>query len=203
LQKCNNALGEVNDVTISWIKAHIEHPGNELADKQAKAGTIPRHGPRPWHWELHPEPNSILKSNIKTKINEQWQIRWTKNPVCWQSKCFIQNISKNTNKFDKLLKTSNRDTIGKLIQFITGHCNLNYHQKKLITGLKLTCRFCQDKEEVETPIHLIQNCKSLIPTRREFFDLQSVLLDNFDWSTMQLLGFLHDSQIWGMLDWSM
>jgi hypothetical protein len=189
-------------VTISWIKSHVEHPGNELADKQAKDGTIPRQGPVPWHWHSHPEPISFFKSNIKTKINEQWQKRWTENPkVCWQSKCLIQNIAQNVTKFDKLLKTSNRDTIGKLIQFITGHCNLNYHQKKLINEIDITCRLCQ--EEDETPIHLIQDCKLLIRTRREFFDLQSVLLDNFDWSTMQVLGFLHDSKIWGMLDWSM
>jgi hypothetical protein len=44
-RKALNALGEVNDVTISWIKSHVEHPGNDLADKQAKAGTIPRQGP--------------------------------------------------------------------------------------------------------------------------------------------------------------
>jgi hypothetical protein len=43
----------------------------------------------------------------------------------------------------------------------------------------------------------------LCNTRREFFNLQYVLHDNFDWSTAQVLGFLHDSKIWGLLDWSM
>jgi hypothetical protein len=88
-----NTLGEVNDETISWIKAHVEHPGNELADKQAKAGAIPRQGPGPWHWHSHPEPISFFKLNLKHKINQQWQKRWSANPaICWQSKCFIQNI---------------------------------------------------------------------------------------------------------------
>jgi hypothetical protein len=40
-------------------------------------------------------------------------------------------------------------------------------------------------------------------TRRKLFNLQHVLLDNFDWSTMQVLGMIHDSKIWGLLDWSM
>jgi ribonuclease HI len=132
-RKALNALGEVNDVTISWIKSHVEHPGNDLADKQAKAGTIPRQGPGPWHWHWHPVPTSFFKMNVKLQINEQWQKRWIEKPeVCWQSKCFIQNIAQNVTKFDKLLKSSNIHTIGLLVQFITGHCNLNYHQKKLI-----------------------------------------------------------------------
>jgi hypothetical protein len=116
-------------------------------------------------------------------------------------KMLHSKYSSNVTKFDKLLKTSDRRTIGRLIQFITGHCNLHYHQKKLRNELDMSCRQCQ--EEDETPIHLIQYCKSLINTRRQFFNLQYVLHDNFDWSTAQVLGFLHGSRIWGLLDWSM
>jgi ribonuclease HI len=60
-----NALGKVNDVTLSWIKAHADHPGNEQADKQAKLGATPRQGPGPWYWYLHPEPVSLTNLNLK------------------------------------------------------------------------------------------------------------------------------------------
>jgi hypothetical protein len=76
------------------MDAHIDHPGNKQADKQAKLGATPRQGPGPWHWYLHPEPVSLTNLNQKSKINDQWQKQWIKNPTeCWQSKCFIQNIA--------------------------------------------------------------------------------------------------------------
>ena len=33
-------LGEIIKVELVWIKAHVNPPGNELADEQAKLGTV-------------------------------------------------------------------------------------------------------------------------------------------------------------------
>jgi hypothetical protein len=78
--------------------------------------------------------------------------------------------------------------VGKVIQFITGHCNLLYHSSKIYNFLDPSCRRCQ--EEDETPIHLIKDCKTLIYTRRMVFDGQEVLIDNFDWNASQVLRFM-------------
>lgn len=35
-----NELGQKIQIEIKWIKAHIHHPGNEIADEEAKKGTL-------------------------------------------------------------------------------------------------------------------------------------------------------------------
>jgi hypothetical protein len=67
--------------------------------------------------------------SLLAKSNQLWQTRWDAQPQHKYilSKNVIKNIQENKNKFNFILKHSNRVNVGKLIQFTTGHCNLNYH----------------------------------------------------------------------------
>ena len=55
-----------------------------------------------------------------------------------------------------------------LTGFLTGHCRLRGHLKKLGIEENGMCRFCD--EEVETPIHLLTDCRALFHKRKECFN---------------------------------
>jgi hypothetical protein len=152
---CRAVLNEVN---LTWIKAHIGHKGNELDDKLAKNGTLKS--------TIRSCPAQI-KLTTKQAILKVWQKEWNEHDKCGQTKVFFNTI--NT-----LLGKCNRQTIGTIIQFITGHCFLLRHQNQKINpqaGLPVICRLCKDPNTLETPEHLIRACPVLINRRREIFEL--------------------------------
>jgi hypothetical protein len=98
-----------------------------------------------------------------------------------------------------LMGKCDRKTIGKLVQFLTGHCFLLRHQICKINphaGLPVTCRLCKDAPE--TPEHLIRGCPTLMTKRREIFNQES-LEANFEWSIKQIQRFIEGSVVGNLL----
>jgi hypothetical protein len=96
-----------------------------------------------------------IKLTTKQAILKVWQEEWNKHDKCGQTKVFFNTI--NTKKMAPLLGKCNRQTIGTIIQFITGHCFLLRHQNQKINpqaGLPVICRLCKDPNTLETPEHL-------------------------------------------------
>jgi hypothetical protein len=120
-KKWLNKLGGKNRVTLAWIKAHAGHPGNDQADALAKAETA-QSGPGLWP----NEPASHSNRNLLIKSIDQWQKKWVAKPDKYKhSKKFIKNVSHNVTKFNKILNNNtDRQLVGILVQFITGHCGL-------------------------------------------------------------------------------
>ena len=185
-----NKLGSKNRVHLQWIKAHCGHFGNEEADRLAKAGSeMSMQGPEPFL----PVPDSYFKKITNTDLYAAWNSRWKKLKSCRQTKLFVKHCS---NKTEKVLKEINRFDLGRLVQFITGHCNLNRHQSLQNREVNPRCRLCDDSDE--TPWHLVTGCPSLIWHRADFF--HGLILYSIDWSPKQLLRFCKESSIWSMLD---
>ena len=65
-----NKLGEDFTICINWIKAHVDHKGNEIADALAKTGCK-----LPTREEI---PLSIahIKTVIKDEMYKTWDRRW-------------------------------------------------------------------------------------------------------------------------------
>ena len=64
----------------------------------------------------------------------------------------------------KDLCTFNRKSLGQLVGFITGHCNVRYHRNNINPELEdQSCRL--RGEGIETSWHLIACCPSLIEIR--------------------------------------
>jgi hypothetical protein len=83
---------------FSWIKAHSNHVGNELADRLAKAGANQTIGPARFKYY---EATASFSQTLLTQSNQQWQKRWDADPTKYmQSKCFIQSIKQNLTKFN-------------------------------------------------------------------------------------------------------
>jgi hypothetical protein len=195
-RKLLNQLGARNSLKIYWIKAHAAHPGNEMADRLAKMGANQTIGPARFKYY---EAVASFNQSLIARSNQKWQARWDEDPSKYmQSKCFIQTVSKNTSKFNNLLKNSNRQVIGRLIQFITGHCTLQFHANKLNSFLDPQCRCCGLAPE--TPIHLIRGREVLTESRMNLFEGLDILNDGFNWSCGQLLQFLTELEIWPQLD---
>ena len=185
-----NKLGSKNKVTLQWIKAHCGHEGNEEADQLAKAGAeMIALGPEPFL----PVPDSYIQIITKTYLEKCWNSRWHNLKSCRQTKHWF---AKSTNKIDKILGKSNRFELGRIVQFITGHCNLNRHKSLQNKSLGSTCRKCEKDEE--TPWHLVTSCPSFLKNRENIFHAR--ILYSIDWSPEQLLRFCKESSIWSMLD---
>jgi hypothetical protein len=55
--------------------------------------------------------------------------------------------------------TTGRKKLRTTVGLLTGHCGLRKHLYLLRLSTEANCRFC--KEEEETPIHLMRDCKPL------------------------------------------
>ena len=191
--KALNFLGEKNSVTLQWIKAHVGHEGNEAADQFAKQGTKEeRSGPDPFL----PVPQAYIDQKIERKTDENWNKRWSNLNTCKQTKLWYKNIT-NSKKFNRFLKEGSRKDIGRIVQLITGHCNLRKHKHFYDRNIDPQCRFCNQK--LETPWHIITECPSFMNIRGRIFHGSSIL-HSFAWSPKLLLRFRKESKLWSMLE---
>ena len=69
-------------------------------------------------------PKSAIKRHIQEYFSKKWDSRWKKQATCRQTKIFISNAGSNVTKG---ILNLNRQLINRLIQTITGHCELNRH----------------------------------------------------------------------------
>ena len=187
-----NALGAKNRIQLQWIKSHVGHLGNEEADMLAKKGAEQDlAGPEPFL----PASSAIIKKLTNSDLLSKWNSQWKSVKSCRQTKLWMPECS---NKVAKYFKKLPRQDLGKLVQFITGHCNLMKHKSLQDKQIKSACRLCKEKGKEETPWHLVTECPSLMTRRTNVFD--GHILFKVEWSTGQLLRFCKESKIWSMLD---
>ena len=90
---------EIPRLTLTWIKAHVGHEGNELGDEDAKQGAL--------------EPTMSVKVDIpisKTEISNRLKeqkyskrhLRWTTSPEYKHSKLFLSKP--DTNRAKRILQ---------------------------------------------------------------------------------------------------
>jgi ribonuclease HI len=197
-------------VKLRWIKAHKGYIGNEKADELAKAGALNREGDNAILLDEVPAPYSLLRQLVEQGVNKRWAARWQAakhadgKPIYRQTKHFFPKPDKNKAYF--LIK-QDRATLGKLIQFITGHAFLKRHES-LIQNKKgeseddpeyitPTCQLCDRGDE--TPYHLIHDCGPLL---HKSFGLFGLRVNEFqkvnyqlEWSAAALLRFIKLPQV--------
>ena len=115
-----NLLGQDYIVVISWIKAHVNHKGNEMADTLAKAGCkLPPNNETPLSY-------AHIKEVIKEKMYNEWDRRWQLQGDCRQTFLFFPCIDRGKSK--KLTKMCRFD-LGIMVRYLSGHAHLRRHNK--------------------------------------------------------------------------
>ena len=173
-------------LTLCWIKAHVGHPGNEIADQLAKRAT------EFIHLQEVPIATSQIKATLKSKFYEWWRSDWEKESTCRQTKQFHpipdSNMCKNLTKLA-------RSQLSLYIKIVTGHNNLAYHAAKLDPSINPQCSLCE--EEAETFHHFITNCPCLWQSRRDVGIDEN---DSKTWTPERLLEFARIPAIEALLN---
>ena len=212
LQLCWDSLNKLAQhvkVTISWIKAHVGHDGNEQADELAKAGAALRHSDNDEVEDLTeiPAPYSYLQLKSNEGLNHQWRQKLFSErdkdgkPMYRQTKFFYPHPDKN--KAQLFLKQE-RPVLSQVIQFITGHAHMRRHNNVISRSstdqdeTNPMCRLCGQGEE--SPIHLVTECGELHFLSVKLFGLgnhfpQQRRSDGFLWTASHLLRFIASSQV--------
>ena len=180
------SLATKTKVTLRWIKAHVNHKGNEQADRLAKAGAsahmtdVQLNGLEVEDLHEIPPPYSYLTQLVTKGVETLWSERWLGAkkddgaPIYRQTKFFFKKPDKN--KAYNLMRVD-RDTLGRAIQFITGHAFLRRHDSLVANATNpstppdASCRLCKKGEE--TPFHLIMECEELFEFTKRLFKNQT------------------------------
>ena len=195
VDKCINALnilGKTNRIHLRWVKAHVGIHGNEVADFLAKKGSSLGEGPTN---ELF-TPQVKQRSEINNYFHKKWSKAWKSYDQARQTKIWFP--IPDSKKSSQLLRRD-RNSLGRLIQFLTGHNKLKRHIniQKGVTDPH-SCRLCCEEEE--SSFHVIAECPAMQLYRSEVFKLPTIIPNPPDWTVTQVVKFLMISPIGEMLD---
>ena len=162
-----NNIAEHNDVKITWVKAHIGHQGNELADELAKEGAADTTN------HVTDIPNisvAVIRQRLTDCIRTQWMHDWHTNQPCRQTKHFFPTIAP---KFSRELMKYGRTHFSALVQLITGHNFMNRHNTIVAIGTPdidlAHCQYCDDEDAEESTAHILADCEAFGVERHHIF----------------------------------
>jgi ribonuclease HI len=170
-----NMLGKDSEITIKWIRAHVGHEGNEIADQLANCvAKLKAEDVHP----LLPVSKAALYMAIKKEALSIWQTRWDRNIQCRMSKIMWPTINKG--KSMQLLQWS-RHEYSIAVRHITGFSWTRYHRWKCSKEIGIfvpkLCRLCSGEEE--SSYHIIMECPRLMSLRRDCFGLSILPTTNY------------------------
>lgn len=177
-----NRLGTSKNIVLKWIKAHVNHAGNETADKAAKQGALSQPGVQ------LPIANTVLKTRTKDYIYSIWNKRWKSEQRFRQTKLWIPEIDKESKSRSKDMLAMPREVLGKCLQFITGFNRFRRHESLTDPNVDPTCRFCEEEEEEAW--HLVSECPALWQQRRDVFKTYAPFSTTPTWYPRQIASFI-------------
>ncbi len=210
-----NILGSYDDIHIRWVKAHANCVGNNRADTLARYGAQPDLA-RTYDVEYEEitdisAPYSFLTQKVQKGTERLWTEKWmgevrpNGSPHYRQTKHWFPEPCKGLS-YD--LVREDRETLGKCMQFITGHARMKRHQHLIDSAnasnadashadddtvvTSPSCRLCNRGEE--TPFHLVLECNELKVDSYRCFGNQDPNHNRrnykFRWKTHKLIAFL-------------
>ena len=198
LDLLDQASQTCKSLTIRWVKSHIGHEFNELADTAARNGRDDDVAP---DWESPLLAKAVMHSEIDKMTLDLWKREWNEVVGCRQTRHFYPEGPRNS--FFKSFICLPKPIAGQLVQAMTGHTFLNRHQaiideterQNTINALKIIegndhpnadddgnaiidapdpkCRRCLMGDE--TPLHLLSECDQLATLRLQIFGKEELV----------------------------
>ena len=184
-----NKLGESCKIQLNYVAGHRNHTGNEFADLLARESTKKK-----TNMVKLPTPKSNSVMKISQAMYKEWNQRWISSQEFRQTKIWFPVINRKKSEF---LVNLDRQSLGMMVQIITGHCRLNYHESKINATTNPSCRFCQWEDE--TAWHLIGECPAFWRSRTDIFNY-SFLENPPEWKVGQLLKFIRKIKLKELLN---
>ena len=158
-----NQLDKQNHVSIAWIPGHAGVHGNEVADHLAKSGSKSKiHGPEPFITV----PYASCVSAVKDWSTDRWKSMWNKRKDCFRMK---EAVGWTSSRLTMRLHNLKRPQLNRVVQVLTGHCNLQRHNKTTGCVESFLCPKCSLEDE--TPNHHVGNCKLYQDIRVKYFGI--------------------------------
>ena len=158
-----NQLGKQNHVSIAWIPGQAGVHGNEVADYLAKSGSKSKiHDPEPFITV----PYASCVSTVKDWSTDRWKFMWNKRKDCLRMK---ESVGSTSSRLTIRLLNLKRPPLNRVVQVLTGHCNLQRHKKVTGRAESFLCPKCSLEDE--TPHHHVGNCKLYQDIRVKYFGI--------------------------------
>ena len=165
-----NQLGKQNHVSIAWIPGHAGVYGNEVADYLAKSGSKSKmHGPEPFITV----PYASCVSTVKDWSTDRRKFMWNKRKDCLRMK---DSVGWTSSRLTIRLLNLKGPRLNRVVQVLTGHCNLQRHKKATGCAESSLCPKCSLEDE--TPNHHVGNCKLYQDIRVKYFEITKTTVHN-------------------------
>ena len=174
---------------MSWVKAHSGIPGNEAADRLAVNAALSQDTPAVDIPAIAP---AVTKRHIREGTDKYWGYLFRNLDECRQSKMWFPEPARY--RSDKILRL-NRLQWGRLMQFMTGHNFLRYHNQVVFKeeADDYSCQLCGLDASVQDTEHVMAFCPYFLGQRESIFGY-SILEPPFnDLPIGKVLQFLHQS----------
>ena len=165
-----NQLGKQNHVSIAWIPGHAGVHGNEVADCLAQSESKSKiHGLEPFITV----PYASCVRTVKNWFRARWKSMWNKRKDCMRMK---ESVRWTSSRLTIRLLNLKRHQLNRVVQVLTGHCNLQRPKKTTGRAESSLCPKCSLEDE--TPNHHVGNCKLYQDIRVKYFEITKTTVHN-------------------------
>ena len=165
-----NQLGNQNHVSIAWVFGYAGVHGIEVADYLAKLGSKSKiHG----HEPFITVPYASSVSTVKDWSTDRWKSIWNERKDCLKMK---ESIGWTSSRLTIRLLNLKRRQLNRVVQVLTGHCNLQRHKKTIGHAEFYLCPECSLEDD--TPNHHVGNCKLYQDIRVKYFGITKTTVHN-------------------------
>ena len=163
-------VGKQNHVSIAWIPGNAGVHGNEVADYLAKSGSKSKiHGPEPFITV----PYASCVSTVKDWSTNTRKSMWNKRKDCLRMN---KSVGWTSSRLTIRLLNLKRRQLNRVVQVLTGHCNLQ--RPKKITGCAESSLCPKCSVENETQNDHVGNCKLYQDICIKYFGITKTTVHN-------------------------